>query len=82
MYIDPVSTHADAPPDEEDESEDEGDEYVEGNEKKRRKWPGKSAQVSRKYEVIGTVLDRKVISSSSFEVQVPSSLIMRISLFF
>lgn len=46
---------------------------MKGNEKEKRKWPGKSTEVSRKYEVIGTVLDRKVFSSS-FEVQVLSSL--------
>ncbi|XP_011694075.1 PREDICTED: adenylate kinase 7-like [Wasmannia auropunctata] len=59
IYIDPLSTQADVPPDdEEDEFEDDDDEYAEGNEREKRK-PGKSREVSRKYEVIGTVLDRK-----------------------
>ncbi|EGI65491.1 Putative adenylate kinase 7 [Acromyrmex echinatior] len=59
IYIDPLSVHADTPPDEEDEFEDDGDEFVEGNEREKRKWSGKSAEGSRKYEVTGTVLDRK-----------------------
>ncbi|XP_077272220.1 adenylate kinase 7 isoform X2 [Temnothorax americanus] len=59
IYIDPLSTPSDAPPDEEDEFEDEGDEYAEGNERQKKKWPDKSAEVPRKYEVIGTVLDRE-----------------------
>jgi len=44
---------------------------MEGNERERKKWPGKSAEVSRKYEVIGTVLDRKVISSSFLKFKFP-----------
>ncbi|KYN20601.1 Putative adenylate kinase 7, partial [Trachymyrmex cornetzi] len=59
IYIDPLNTHADTLPDGEDEFEDDGDEFVEGNEREKRKWSGKSAQGSRKYEVTGTVLDRK-----------------------
>ncbi|KYM83836.1 Putative adenylate kinase 7 [Atta colombica] len=54
----PLSTYTDISPDEEDEFED-GDEFVEGNEREKRKWPDKSAEGPRKYEVIGTVLDRK-----------------------
>lgn len=82
IYIDPLNTHTDAPPDEKDKFEDEGNEYVEGNEREKRKWPGKSAEIPRKYEVIGTVLDCKVMFSSSSEVQIPSSLITRISRYF
>ena len=77
----PLSTYTDISPDEEDEFED-GDEFVEGNEREKRKWPGKSAEGPRKYEVIGTVLDRKVISLSFFEVQVLPSLITKISRYF
>ncbi|XP_025161855.1 uncharacterized protein LOC112590201 [Harpegnathos saltator] len=65
-YVDPWSARAAAPADEDgEEFEDEGDEHAgrdEGEEKRKR--PDKSAEVSRKYEVIGTVLDREVISSS------------------
>ncbi|XP_018338500.1 PREDICTED: adenylate kinase 7-like [Trachymyrmex septentrionalis] len=59
IYIDPLSIHADTLPDREDEFEEDGDEFVEGNEREKEKWSGKSAEDSRKYEVIGTVLDRK-----------------------
>ncbi|XP_036144652.1 uncharacterized protein LOC114254645 isoform X2 [Monomorium pharaonis] len=59
IYMDPLSTHIDVPADEENKFEYEGNEYVEGNEKEKRKWSGKSTEVPRKYEVIGTVLDRK-----------------------
>lgn len=67
----PLSAHADTPPDEKDELEAKRDEYVEENERERRKWPGGSTEASRKYEVIGTVLNREVIFS--FEVQVSVS---------
>lgn len=63
IYIDPLSTHVDTSHDEE-EFEDEDDKYVEGNERDKRRWLDKNAEVSRRYEVIGTVLDRKVIFSS------------------
>ncbi|KYM99929.1 Putative adenylate kinase 7, partial [Cyphomyrmex costatus] len=61
IYIDPLSTHADALLDEEDEFEDDDDKFVEGNEREKRKWPSKSVEGSRKYKVTGTVLDRKYL---------------------
>lgn len=63
-YIDPLNAHADCSSDEENvDFEDEDDEYREEEEEEteKRKRPDKSVKVSRKYEVIGTVLDRKVI---------------------
>lgn len=65
VYIDPLNIHADIPM---DEFEDEGDKYAEGNKREKRKLPDKSTEVSRKYEVIGTVLDRRVIFLNSTKV--------------
>lgn len=64
-YIDSLSTLVDTPHDEE-EFENEDDKYIEGNEREKRRLD-KNAKVSRRYEVIGTVLDRKVIFSSSIK---------------
>ncbi|EFN64839.1 Putative adenylate kinase 7 [Camponotus floridanus] len=55
IYMDPLST--DVLPNEEDEEFQ--DEYVKEEEREKRNWPNKSVKVSRKYEVIGTVLDSK-----------------------
>lgn len=55
----------DVPPNEEGEKfEKEDDEHVEEEERGKRKWPDKNAIISRKYEVIGTVLNREVMSSN------------------
>lgn len=84
-YIDPLSARADASSNEENvEFEDEDDEYREEEERGKRKRPDKSAEVSRKYEVIGTVLDREVLSLFPLTLRVFSSLdnssFLRISL--
>lgn len=68
MYIDPLSVL----PDEEDEEFE--DEYIKEEEKEKENWPNKNARISRKYEVIGTVLDSKVTSSSFYEILAPSNL--------
>lgn len=64
MYIDSLSVS----PDEEDEEFE--DEYIKEEEKEKKKgkenWSNKTARISRKYEVIGTVLDSKVTFSSFF----------------
>lgn len=72
MYVDPRGARADATrrtedgEDEEEFEDDEGDEYAEDEEREKRKRPDKSAEVSRKYEAIGTVLDRAVIILQEF----------------
>lgn len=58
IYIDPLTT--DASPGEEDEEFE--DEYVKEEEKRKENRPDKDVKISRKYEVIGTVLDGKVTS--------------------
>lgn len=55
--MDPLST--DVLTNEEDEEFQ--DEYVKEEKKEKKNWPNKSAKISRKYEVIGTVSDSKVI---------------------
>lgn len=58
--MDPLSARADTLPDREDGEFEDGEDDEE--EREKRKWPGKSAaEVSRKYEVIGTVLDHEVM---------------------
>lgn len=64
MYIDPLTI--DTLPDEEDEEFE--DEYVKEEEMGKEDRSSKGAKISRKYEVIGTVLDSKVTSSSSFKI--------------
>lgn len=67
VYVDPRSARVKTLPDKEGEElgeENEGDEQAEDEEEEKRKSPDNSAEVSRKYEVIGTVLDQEVMSSS------------------
>lgn len=65
VYVDPQNVRVDIPSNQEgEEFEDEGDEHVEEEKTKKREWTDKSAVVSKKYEVIGTILNREVLSFS------------------
>lgn len=65
VYIDPLNARAN----EEIEELENGVDVKEGEEREKGKRPGKRREVSRKYEVIGTVLDREVISPCSLMIE-------------
>jgi len=62
MYVDPLSTRADAAQEGEEleENETEVETEAEEEEEEERKRPDSAVEASRKYQVIGTVLDREV----------------------
>ncbi|XP_011644876.1 uncharacterized protein LOC105432009 [Pogonomyrmex barbatus] len=65
VYIDPLNTRADDPSRKENEEfEDEDNEEIE-----KRKQLGKTVEIPRKYEIIGTVRDRKVILFCKVQVR-------------
>lgn len=66
VYIDPLNARAN---EEIEELEDGVEDVKEEEEREKGKRPGKRREVSRKYEVIGTVLDRQVISPCSLMIE-------------